>query len=257
MHSNQARTAVLFGLPSAVAVLLGTFWGWPGVGAALVAVTAVSVYVWWRSASVALRAMRSYPVTEAERPELYRLVRELSARARAPMPRIYVSPTRAATAFAVGRTPARAGLCCTEGLLALLDERELRAVIAHELSHVRNRDTLPSSTAGSAASLALVAFLPPVAATIVRLATAPGREYGADADAARITGDPLALAAALRKLDASTRRLVLPPERDIVAVSHAMIAPPLEYRGNARLFATHPPMAERVARLEQLAGYRR
>nr|WP_281386678.1 M48 family metalloprotease [Jiangella mangrovi] len=224
--------------------------------------------------------MRAYPVSEAEQPVLHRVVRELTAPARVPMPRLYVSPTRAVNAFATGRDPGHAAVCCTEGILDLLDERELRAVVGHELAHIRRGDIVVSSTAGAVASVvmvaaglrmfgrrdrdhagpvgrALLAVLGPVAAAVVRATVSEDREYAADAEASRITGDPLGLAAALRKLDASTRTLVLPPERDIVATSHLMIASPLQQTGIAKLFASHPPMAERVARLEQRAGYRR
>ncbi|WP_026877529.1 M48 family metalloprotease [Jiangella gansuensis] len=279
MHLNRVKAAALLVALSAVGLLVGSWFGPAGLAVAAVAVLAFDGYVYLRADAIALRAMRAYPVSEAEQPTLYRIVRELTAPARVPMPRIYVSPTRAVNAFATGRGPAHAAVCCTEGILALLDERELRGVIGHELAHIRRRDTVVSTLAGAAASVVMVAaglrlfggadarlgpvgrallvVLGPVAAAIVRLTVSPGREYDADAEAARITGDPLGLAGALRKLDTSTRTLVLPPERDIVATSHLMIASPLQQTGIARLFATHPPMSERVARLEQRAGYRR
>lgn len=259
---------MLLGGISAAVVLVGSRWGWPGATAALGVAVAFNVAVRRRAATVALRAMRAYPVGEAEQPVLCRVVRELTVRARTPMPRIYVSPTPAVNAFAAGGRPGRACVCCTEGMLALLDERELRAVIGHEIAHIRRGDAITSSAAAAVASLVMISgrrgpcrflllALGPLAAGVVRLAANPAREYQADAEAARLTGDPLALASALRKIDASVRRLVLPPERDIVAASHAMIASPLRHAGVARLFASHPPMAERVARLEQRAGYRR
>ncbi|PZF85029.1 protease HtpX [Jiangella anatolica] len=260
----------LLAVPSALALLAGWAVGRWCLVIAVIVVAAVNGYVALRSDTIALGAMRAYPVSEAEQPVLHRVVRELTAPARVPMPRLYVSPTRAVNAFATGRDPAHAAVCCTEGILALLDERELRAVVAHELAHIRRADTLVSSTAGAVASVVMVAasmrgpvgrvlltLLGPLAAAAVRLTVSPAREYEADAEASRITGDPLGLASALRKLDASTRRLVLPPERDIVATSHLMIASPLQQTGLAKLFASHPPMAERVARLEQRAGYRR
>ncbi|WP_069114873.1 M48 family metalloprotease [Jiangella alba] len=270
VQRNRVKAVLLLAGLSGLALLAGSWLGPAGLFVAAVVVVGLNCYVVLRSDAIALRAMRAYPVSEAEQPVLHRVVRELTARARVPMPRLYVSPTRAVNAFATGRDPAHAAVCCTEGILDLLDERELRAVIGHELAHVRRGDTVVSSTAGAVASIvmvvggragpvgrALLTVLGPLAAAVVRATVTPSREYEADAEASRITGDPLGLAAALRKLDASTRRLVLPPERDIVATSHLMIASPLQQTGIAKLFASHPPMAERVARLEQRAGYRR
>lgn len=280
MQRNRVKAVVLLAGLSALGLLVGSWFGTAGLAVAAVVVVALDCYVVMRSDAIALRAMRAYPVSEAEQPVLHRVVRELTAPARVPMPRLYVSPTRAVNAFATGRDPAHAAVCCTEGILELLDERELRAVVGHELAHIRRGDTVVSSTAGAVASVVMVAaglrlfgrrdrdqagpvgralltVLGPVAAAVVRATVSEDREYEADAEASRITGDPLGLAAALRKLDASTRRLVLPPERDIVATSHLMIASPLQQTGIAKLFASHPPMAERVARLEQRAGYRR
>jgi heat shock protein HtpX len=280
VHRNRVKAAVLLAALSALGLLAGSWFGPAGLVVAALVVVALDCYVVARSDAIALRAMRAYPVSEAEQPVLHRVVRELTAPARVPMPRLYVSPTRAVNAFATGRDPAHAAVCCTEGILDLLDERELRAVVGHELAHIRRGDTVVSSTAGAVASVVMVAaglrvvggrdhdgagpvgralltVLGPLAAAVVRATVSQDREYAADAEASRITGDPLGLAAALRKLDASTRKLVLPPERDIVATSHLMIASPLQQTGIAKLFASHPPMAERVARLEQRAGYRR
>nr|WP_238992381.1 M48 family metalloprotease [Jiangella ureilytica] len=280
MQRNRVKAVVLLAGLSTLGLLVGSWFGAAGLAVAAVVVVALDCYIVVRSDAIALRAMRAYPVSEAEQPVLHRVVRELTAPARVPMPRLYVSPTRAVNAFATGRDPGHAAICCTEGVLELLDERELRAVVGHELAHIRRGDTVVSSTAGAVASVVMVAaglrlfgrrdrdqagpvgralltVLGPVAAAVVRATVSEDREYEADAEASRITGDPLGLAAALRKLDASTRRLVLPPERDIVATSHLMIASPLQQTGIAKLFASHPPMAERVARLEQRAGYRR
>jgi len=239
-----------------------------------------TAYGFWNSDKIAIRAMRARPVSELEQPAMYRIVRELSTAARQPVPRLYVSPTVAPNAFATGRSPRRAAVCCTEGLLTLLDERELRGVLAHELTHVYNRDILTSSVAAAVAgvitsfaqfllffgggggrergnnpagALAL-ALLSPVAATLIQLAIGRTREFDADEDGSRLTGDPLGLASALRKLETGTQRAPLPADRDLVDVSHLMIANPFGAAGPGKLFGTHPPVADRVARLEKLAG---
>jgi len=284
-HHNGLKTTLLFAL--IWVVLLGTG-AMIGGGSFLwlfaLAGVGVTFYGYWNSDSIALRAMRARPVSEAEQPAMYRIVRELSTTARQPMPRLYVSPTNAPNAFATGRNPRNAAVCCTEGILALLDERELRGVLGHELMHVYNRDILTSSIvaaiAGLITSLAqmalwfsvlggddedrpnplallLMTLLAPLAATVIQLAISRTREYDADEDGARLTGDPLALAAALRKLEYGTRSLPLPPERGLMNSGHMMIANPFRDEGLSKLFSTHPPMAERIARLEAMAGYRR
>ena len=286
-----------------------------GAGGAVVAIVIAVLLVVAVFAScdrLALSAMLARPVSEVEQPELYRLVRELSKAGRLPVPRLYLSPADQPNSFAVGRGPRTATVCCTEGLLRVLDEAEVRGVLAHELAHVSSRDVLASSVSaglaiaitfpaglarfvrpgkpagsgpvavGSAASgsvasgsaavgsvasdrgsglgpveTLLMLVFGPVAAIVVRLAVTREREYRADASGALLSGDPLTLASALRKIDAGTAELALAPDGPRTSVGHLMIASPFRPEGFARLFLTHPPTGERVRRLEALAGYRR
>ena len=279
-HFNGLKTAGLFASLWVVVLVAGSVVGggkyvlWFGLAGVL-----MTGYGYWNSASIAIRAMHAYPVSELEAPQMYRIVRELSTAARQPMPALYISPTAAPNAFATGRNPRNAAVCCTEGILRLLDERELRGVLGHELMHVYNRDILTSSVAaalagmitslaqfllffgggrdrnGNGLAMIAMAVLGPVAAMLIRLAISRTREYDADEDGARLTGDPLALASALEKLASGTARAPLPANRDLVDVSHLMIANPFRSEGMAQLFATHPPMAERIARLRRMSGY--
>jgi heat shock protein HtpX len=286
-HYNGLKTTLLlggiFGLLLFMGSVIGSgryIWMFALLGLAMTA------YGYWNSDKIAIRAMRARPVSEAEQPAMYRIVRELSTKARQPMPRLFVSPTMAPNAFATGRNPQRAAVCCTEGILQLLDERELRGVLGHELMHVYNRDILTSSVAAAVAGvitsiaqiglffgggfgggnddnrpnpvgLLLMSLAAPLAAMLIQMAISRTREYDADEDGSALTGDPLALASALRKLEIGTQQLPLPPNRELVNTSHLMIANPFRGEGMARMFSTHPPIADRVYRLESLAGYRR
>ncbi|MGQ7295352.1 zinc metalloprotease HtpX [Quadrisphaera sp. KR29] len=283
-HFNGLKTAVLFGLLGGV-VLLASFLLFGGDAQALTTGLVIALVVngiaYWTSGSVAVRAMRARPVTEAEQPAMHRIVRELSERAGQPMPQLYVSPTSAPNAFATGRNPKNAKVCATQGILDILDERELRGVLGHELMHVYNRDILTSSIAAAMASVItylaymamffggsrdersnplaamLILFLGPLAAGVVQMAISRTREYDADSDGAQLTGDPLALASALRKLERGTQARPLAPERQVQNSAHLFIANPFRAQDVSRLFSTHPPMAERIARLEEMAyGYR-
>lgn len=290
-HFNGLKTAALFG--GMWAILLAIGWmvaQYFGNSTFLLVFALIGVattfYGYWNSDKLAIKAMHAYPVSEAEAPAMYRIVRELSTAAGKPMPRLYISPTQAPNAFATGRNPENAAVCCTQGILGLLDERELRGVLGHELMHVYNRDILTSSVAAAiagvistigqflsfgmifggggssddnrnpVAGLAL-AILAPFAAMVVQLAISRTREYDADEDGARLTGDPLALASALRKLELGVARAPLAPTQQVVNASHMMIANPFRAQDVSRFMATHPPMAERIARLEQMAyGHR-
>ena len=279
-HHNGLKTAILLGTLTALILAVG-YWFGGSAGVVIAAVLSLlmngAAYFW--SDKIALQAMRARPVSRAQAPELYAMVQELATAAGQPMPRLYLSPTRQPNAFATGRNPSRAAVCVTEGILNILDRGELRAVLGHELSHVYNRDILISSVAAALSGIVtmlaylawfipigsddedgpgvlgmlLMLILGPIAASIIQLAISRSREYQADADGAALSRDPLALASALRKIDAGARRLPLPAEGRITSSAHLMIANPLRGDGITALFSTHPPIPERIRRLEQMA----
>ena len=259
------------------------FFGPSAVVPALLISLVMNFGVWWFSDRIALSFAGAKPVTEAEAPELYRVVRRVAETAGLPMPRIYVIDQPAPNAFATGRDPQHAVVAVTRGILDIVTERELTGVLAHEIGHVRNRDTfvmaVVASIAGAISYLAQMAqwslwfgggdrddrdsgslgiigmilgiILLPIAAALVQLAISRSREYGADDQGAELSHDPLALASALRKLETYSKQVPLPVNPSVAPL---FIVQPLLPGGLSGLFSTHPPIEDRIARLEKMAG---
>ena len=285
--NNNLKTVAFLGLLGAVFVLVGQLLG--GASGAIIALVIAAVLnfgVYFFSDKMALRSARAREVQEHELPNVYSIVRSLAQRESMPMPSIHLIDSPQPNAFATGRNPKHAAVAVTSGILQLMNHQELEGVLAHELSHVRNRDILISSIAATlAAALSFLArmvfwtglgrdnrnnplgavvalvsiILAPLAAMVIRMAISRAREYQADRSGAEITGSPLALASALQKLEAGTSRI---PMDVNPAVSQLFIADPLKAFGRrgrggmgglGRMFATHPPIPERVERLEKMA----
>jgi len=278
---NRVKTWILIAALGGLFVLVGSWLGGPQgavVGLAIALVFNIAMY-WW-SGSIAVATTRSKPVTEQEYPQLYRIVRELANADYLPMPQIYVSDMSQPNAFATGRNPENAKVAVTKGILQLVDERELRAVLAHEMSHVANHDILISSMAaaigmaitflarfaiffggddergGSPFALLAAWLLAPIAAAIIQMAVSRSREYQADESGSYLSRDPEALASALRKLDAAVRQVPAPASVS-PAEAHLFIMNPLAAlrgRGVSSLFSTHPATDKRIERLDAIAA---
>ncbi len=277
-------TLLLAGLTGLFVAIGGALGGQAGMLIALVFALAMNMGTWWFSDSLALRMSGARPVTPAEAPELHHMVEELSARAGIPKPAVYVIESETPNAFATGRSPAKGAVAVTTGIARLLTRDELAGVVAHELAHIKHRDTLIASVAatiaGAVTMLAdmatwglmfaglsgdddgedgglaemlgglLMVILAPLAAVIIQMAISRSREYAADAGGARILGDPLPLASALEKLEWAAGRV---PMQASPATSHLYIVNPL-VGGLSGLFRTHPQTSERIARLRAMAG---
>lgn len=279
--NNALKTTALLGLLTGLLILIGGYFGGTqGMGIAFVIAFLMNFGSYWFSDRIVLAMYGAKEATEAEAPELHRIVRGLAQRAHMPMPRIYIIPTETPNAFATGRNPDHAAVAATQGILRILNEEELEGVLSHELAHVRNRDTLISTVAATLAGVIVMlarlamwmpffgggsrddedrgggvlgflflAILAPIAATLIQLAISRSREFQADDSGARLSHKPNALASALQKLEVAANRL---PMDANPATSHLFIVNPL--RGNTlfRLFSTHPPIEERIARLRAL-----
>ena len=276
---NQLKTAFLLVALTVLLVLVGrVLFGDAGTIAFLGVAIVMNGVAYWFSDRIALASAQAREVSAADAPMLYRLADRLAVQYGVPRPRVYVSPDPSPNAFATGRNPSHAAICVNEGLLRILDEEELYGVLAHEFGHVRNRDILISSVvavlAGTITLISqfgwylgggrddrqspfgpilalLTVILAPIAALLIQLAVSRSREYQADKTGAEVSGDPMALASALRKLERATE--VVPSQTAQPAFAHLYIVNPL-HGGWAGLFSTHPPIEERIRRLEEMAG---
>jgi len=279
--ANGLKTVLLLGLLTGLFLFLGDYFGGQGgLTIALIASAVMNFVSYFFSDKIALAMYRAQPVTREQLPRVYNVVERLTGRIGLPMPKIYVIPSESPNAFATGRNPAHASVAVTQGILNLLDDEELEGVLAHELGHVRNRDILISSIAatiagaiiwaarmafyaemfgglgggtggdgrrrGGALSGILMLVLAPVAAMLIQLAVSRSREYEADHTGAEFTGNPFALARALKKLDAYSKRI---PMQGTPSTAHLFIVQPLLGMNFAGLFSTHPPIPQRIERL--------
>ena len=277
---NWFKTTVLFAAILALFMTIGgLIGGREGMLMALLLGGGMNFFAYWFSDKMVLRMYNAQPVDETSSPYLYNMVRELAGRAQLAMPRVYLIDEAQPNAFATGRNPENAAVAATTGIVSLLSERELRGVMAHELAHVKHRDiltsTIAATLAGAISALAnfamffggrdeegrpanavvsiIVAIIAPLAAMLIQMAISRAREFEADRGGAEISGDPLALASALGKIDAYARGIPFPTAEAHPATAQMMIMNPLAGGGVDTLFSTHPKTAERIARLEAMA----
>jgi heat shock protein HtpX len=285
---NGFRTTILLAMLTALVVWIGQMFGGPnGAMMALLFAGAMNFISYWFSDKIVLKMYRAQEITANDDPELFGIVQELAGRGGLPMPKVYIIPEEAPNAFATGRNPEHAAVAVTQGIRRILNKRELAGVLGHELSHVKHRDILISSIAATLAGaisylaqmaqfaaifgggrsrddeggggggmfgLLFMMIVAPIAAMLIQMAVSRSREYMADDGGAKLSGDPLALASALRKLHMGAQNIPLdasPATQN--ATAHMFIVSPLSGGGFASLFSTHPAMEERIARLEAMA----
>lgn len=282
--SSMIKTTVLLALLTGLIMLIGGMLGGRGgLEIAFVFAIGMNFFSYWFSDKMVLRAYGAQPLDGSSAPELYAIVNELASSANIPMPRLYLIDSDTPNAFATGRNPQHAAVAVTRGIMRICTREELKGVIGHELSHVLNRDILISSVAATLAGVVMMigsmarfgamfggfggrdennrgggliellamAILAPLAATMIQLAISRTREYQADASGAHLTHNPLLLANALRKLESANERMPMPDASP--ATAHLFIVNPLSAEGMSRIFSTHPPIEERIRRLEQMA----
>jgi len=277
---NLLKTAILMAAITALFMVLGNMWGGQsGMLVALLIALGLNFFSYWFSDKIVLRMTHAREVDEATAPQFVRMVRELATKAGLPMPRVYLIEEQAPNAFATGRNPSHAAVAATTGIIRLLSERELRGVMAHELSHVKHRDilisTISATMAGAIGMLAnfamffggrssdgrpsnpiagiLVAILAPLAASLIQMAISRAREFEADRGGAEISGDPQALASALQKIHHYAQGIPMAAVERHPETAQMMIMNPLSGGGLRGLFSTHPPTEERVERLLAMA----
>ncbi|HVH90006.1 MAG TPA: zinc metalloprotease HtpX, partial [Candidatus Acidoferrum sp.] len=285
---NTFRTTILVALLTGLLIWIGDMLGGrQGAIIALLLAGGMNFFSYWFSDKIVIKMYGGQEVSAQDDPELYGLVQDLTQRAGLPMPKVYVLPQDTPNAFATGRNPEHAAVAVTDGIRRILTKRELAGVLGHELSHVKNRDILVSTIAatlagaigylaqmaqfamffggnrdrddegggGNIIGLIVMMIVAPIAAMLIQMAVSRSREYGADEGGAKVTGDPLALASALRKLHMGAQNIPLEVNNATAnATAHMFIVNPLTGHGLASLFSTHPPMEERIARLEAMAG---
>ncbi|GAB4301033.1 MAG: zinc metalloprotease HtpX [Desulfuromonadia bacterium] len=283
---NRLKTTLLLGLLTGLLVVAGgEIGGKSGMTIALFMAFVMNFVSYWFSDKIVLSLYGAREVGEADAPEFYRMIRRLATNGGLPMPRVYIIPSMTPNAFATGRNPSHAAVAATEGILQILSKEELEGVMAHELAHVKNRDTLIQTVAatiggaitylaqmaqwgamfggrssddegegGGVIGVLFMAILAPIAAMLIQMAISRSREFGADAGGAAIAGNPLPLASALKKLEMANHQL--PMHDASPSTAHLFIVNPLTGGGLLSLFSTHPPIAERVRRLEEMAGRR-
>jgi heat shock protein HtpX len=274
---NNIKTVLLLGSLTGIVLFIGSFWGQQGLTIALVMAVLMNFGSYFFSDKIALKMYGAQPVTREQAPRLYSIMEYLCARSNIPVPKLYIIPSDSPNAFATGRNPEHASVAVTEGAMRLLDENELQGVLAHEISHVKNRDILISSVAATLAGVIMwiasmarfaalfgggrddrdgegggilgwlvMIIVAPIAAMIIQMWISRTREYQADASGAQVIGSPHGLASALQKLEAYSKRL---PMEASPSTAHMFIVHPFSGASLMNLFSTHPPTQKRIARL--------